>query len=198
MKTEMELEVFGDPEFIERLNHGRTTLLWSGILMVVLGIIAVAVPTISSMVVELIVGWLLLLAGIVLFFASFAIRGTNPFLSAILSSVLMAAAGLYLVVFPESGLLVLTVIAATAIIAAGIAQLILTLKVRPQPGWVWLLISAVLSLLVGGLILAGLPESSRYVLGLFLGIDFISTGAAFVMIARAAATVRPTDISVGP
>jgi uncharacterized membrane protein HdeD (DUF308 family) len=51
---------------------------------------------------------------------------------------------------------------------------------KRETPWIWVLLSGAITLLLGLLILAHWPVSSLYILGLFLGIDLIMAGAAWI------------------
>ena len=90
-----------------------------------------------------------------------------------------------MLVFPLQGLVALTYLVAVVFVLTGAAQMAFAIWVRPTQGWAWGLMSATISILLGGYILGALPEASAVILGLLVGVDFISTGVALVLIARA-------------
>ena len=173
-----------DPATI--LTKFRKGLLWCGIIMIALGIVAVLMPLLSSLVIEMFIGGLLTISGGVAVIGSFSLRGTGLFLWELVAGLITLAAGLLMLVFPLHGLIALTVLVAVILVLTGAAQMAFALWVRPAQGWAWGLISAVISLLLGIVILVALPEASAVILGLLVGIDFISTGTALVLLARSA------------
>ncbi len=66
----------------------------------------------------------------------------------------------------------------------GAVQLGLALDVRPKQGWIWVLISGLISLGAALLIAAGLPGTSLFALGILVGINFLGTGLASIMLSR--------------
>src|SRR5579871_6444267 len=82
--------------FEKRLESAHAWLFWGGVAMVVLGVAAVVFPLVSTVVVELLVGWVLLLSGAVMLWGSFSIHGTGPFFAALLTSLLSVAAGVFM------------------------------------------------------------------------------------------------------
>jgi len=162
----------------------RKGFFWVGGLMIVLGMAALFVPLFSSLFVEILIGWLLTVSGCVTVFGAFSIRGTGPFLWQLPTGLLTLAAGLLLLFFPLEGLVALTVLLAVVLLVTGAAQTMFALWMRPFPGWGWALGSAVISLALGGAILVVLPEASTAILGVFLGIDLVSTGTAMIVLGR--------------
>jgi uncharacterized membrane protein HdeD (DUF308 family) len=75
---------------------------------------------------------------------------------------------------------VLTLILGGALVASGLVRIFLAFSMKRESPWVWLLISSIVTMLLGLLILAHWPFSSVYVLGLFLGLDLVMAGAAWI------------------
>ena len=59
------------------------------------------------------------------------------------------------------------------------------MRVRPHEGWGWLLISGLIAIAVGVMIAAQLPSSADWAIGLLTGINLLSTGVSFVVLALA-------------
>jgi uncharacterized membrane protein HdeD (DUF308 family) len=58
-------------------------------------------------------------------------------------------------------------------------RIILAFSMKREQPWIWVLLSSIVTLLLGLLILAHWPVSSVYVLGIFLGIDLVMAGAGW-------------------
>lgn len=182
----METGSLADMEPARILTKFRRGLLWGGIVMIALGVAAVLMPMVSSLVVEVLVGWLLAISGGVAVVGAFSLRGTELFLWEVISGLITLAAGVLMLVYPLQGLIALTVLVALVLLLTGFAQLAFAVWVRPAAGWAWGLASAGISLVLGLYIFVALPEASAVILGLLVGVDFISTGTALVLIARSA------------
>ena len=162
-----------------------------GIVLLILGIAAIAFPQISSLAVELWVGWTLLIAGIAFVIHAFTAKDWGGgFWLQLLLGVLYVLAGASLVVFPVSGMVTLTVLLAALFLAEGVLQVIMSLRVRGHGGWIWLLISGLIAIAAGALIALKLPSSAAWALGLLAGINLISTGWGFVFMALAGRRVQ--------
>ncbi len=183
-ESNYDISVTGDAQTIRALRAGRQALQNSGIVMIVIGVLAIVFPMASTYTVQLIVGLLFLFAGVLMLLACLAIHGTAPFFGALLWSLLMIAAGAFLVFNPAGGAVVLTLLIAGLFMVHGAVELFLALTIRPHQGWGWMMASAIVGIVVGLLIAAGLPGSSRVVLGLLVGLNFLATGIAFVFLAR--------------
>jgi uncharacterized membrane protein HdeD (DUF308 family) len=164
----------------------RKRVLWSGVVMIALGVAALIMPFFISLVVEILIGWLLTISGLVAIIGSFSLRGTRPFIWEVIAGLSALGAGLLMLVFPLQGLVALTVLVAVVMVLTGIAQSAFVLWVRPLASWSWGALSAIISVALGVYILVALPEASTVILGLLVGVDFISTGTALVMLARLA------------
>jgi len=179
-----------DIPFDEKLLHGRlrsakSWLLWVGIIMVGLGIAAIVWPAFSTLVATLYVGWMLLLFGVAALFGSFSIHGTGPFFGALLLALLSIAAGVFLLANPVGGEAALTLVLAFIFMFQGASELVLALDVRPFAGWVAMLISGIITIVLALLIVAEWPGISLVVLGVLVGANFISTGIGYIAISRA-------------
>ena len=178
-----------DTSFPEGFFHGRIKaasrhLFWVGLAMVVLGIAAIIFPMASTLVATLMVGWMLLFFGIIALFGSFSIHGTGPFFGALLVALLAIASGVFLVANPVAGAAALTLIVALLFSLQGASEISFALDLRPFTGWVGLLISGIISVGVAVLIVAGWPGVSLVLLGILFGVNFLSTGIAYIFVSR--------------
>lgn len=179
-----QVHVSGDAHTIRALKNGRKALQRSGIVMIVIGALAIIFPMASTYTVQFIIGATFLVAGVLMLAGSFAIHGTGPFFGALLWSLLMVAVGAFLVFNPAGGAAALTLLIAGLFMVHGAFELFLALSIRPQEGWGWMLASAIVGIVVGLLIAGGLPGTSRVLIGLLVGINFLATGVAFVFLAQ--------------
>lgn len=177
----------GPAAFVTKMRKG---ILWGGVVMILLGIAAIAAPLLSSLVVELMVGWLLTVSGALALIGAFSLRGTGVFAWNIGAALVTLIGGLLMLSYPLEGLVALTVLVAVILLITGLVQAIFALWIRPALGWAWAGFSALISIALGIYIFVALPEASAVVLGLMVGIDFVSTGTAMVLIARSAAVVQ--------
>ena len=78
--------------------------------------------------------------------------------------------------------MVLTLLLGAALVASGIMRIILGFSMTGGTPWIWVVLSGIVTLLVGLIILSHWPVSSLFVLGLFLGIDLVFAGASWIAI----------------
>jgi uncharacterized membrane protein HdeD (DUF308 family) len=171
---------------MEALSRNWGWLLALGILMIILGAIAIAAPVVATIAVQFMLGWLLVISGIAEGIHAFMAQGWRGFLLELLSAVLYLAVGILLLVNPLEGALALTIVLAVFLIVEGIFKIITALRVRDHDGWGWLLASGIVSVILGVLIWAEWPASGLWVIGLLVGIQLLFTGWALVMVALAA------------
>lgn len=151
----------------------------TGLLMILVGVLAIIMPVGSSFAVNFLIGATLTFGGALAVLLALLLRGTRSFVWPMLGALLPLCLGLYLLFFPTLGLATLTAFIAVVLLITGVSQSILALAMR---GFGWFLFSGLISIALGVLILAVLPQASTVLLGTLLGIDLISTGLALVLI----------------
>lgn len=175
--------LIADPLTMTALKKGRRSFLRTGIVMAALGALAILFPVASTLAVQFYIGFVLLLAGAVLLAGAFLIQGTGAFFGAALVSLLTLASGAFLLFNPAGGALALTIVIAALFMVHGAFEASLAFAMRPARGWGWLLASALVAISLGVLVAAGLPALSSVLLGVLVGLNFLSTGIAFIIIA---------------
>ena len=169
---------------MERLAAQKSQIFWSGASMTVVGLLALLFPAFTTFTIEVVVGWLLVFAGAATIYGAFSVGGTGPFFSLLLLGLLKLALGVYLLMHPDDGMMALTLMLAILFMLDGAIQLGFALDLRPTDGWIWVLVSALVSIAAGLLIAAGLPATSIFAIGMLVGINFLSTGLANIMLSR--------------
>jgi len=175
------------------LHEHWVLFLIEGIILVVLGLIAIIVPPIATLAVELLFGWLFLLSGIVGLITTFWMRDAPGFWWSLLSGVLGIAAGIVLLVWPLSGVLSLTLVLIVFFTIEGIASIMYALEHKRELSgrWGFMLASGIIDLIIAAIILFGLPGSAAWALGLLVGINLAFGGAALIAMALHARELRP-------
>ncbi len=153
-----------------------------GVVLVLLGLIAVALPLFAGLATAILLGWLLLAAGIVGLLATLRTRGAPGFGWSLLSAVAALVAGLVLLWNPLAGLITLTYVLTAYFVADGVFNIVLALQHRRELSgrWEWLLLNGLFDLVLAAFIIAGLPGSFVWVLGLLVGIDLLFGGVSLV------------------
>jgi uncharacterized membrane protein HdeD (DUF308 family) len=168
-----------------RLGAHWKFFMGEGVILVVLGIAAIILPQIASITLAILVGWLLLMAGIVGLVSTFGARHAPGFLLSLLSALAGIVAGIVLLFWPLSGVLTLTLVLSAFLIVEGVVSIFYALEHRRELSgrWGMLLFSGVVDLLLAALIIGGLPGSAAWAIGILLGINLTLGGAALIAMA---------------
>ena len=160
-------------------------LLIEGIILAVLGAAAIIIPPIATLAVEIILGWLFLLSGLVGLFMTFMMRHAPGFWWSLFSAVLALAAGVVLIGWPLSGAVSLTLLLIVFFVMEGVATIMYALDhKRELPGrWGFMLASGVVDLVLAAIIYAGLPGTAAWAIGLMVGINMLFGGFALITLA---------------
>jgi uncharacterized membrane protein HdeD (DUF308 family) len=169
----------------QAVREHATFFLVEGIVLIVLGILAIALPLFATLAVTIIFGWIFLASGIMGLIMTFGARGAPGFWWSLISALLATAAGLVLLVSPVSGAVSLTLLLIAFFVLEGILSIMYALEHRQQLSgrWEWMLISGIVDLALAVMIFIGLPGSAAWALGLLVGINMIFGGTALVMMA---------------
>ena len=146
--------------------------LFQGVVMLVLGVLAVAEPVLATVAVDIYVGWLFLISGIVGLIAMSSARDVPAFLWTLLTAVLSLAVGVMLIWKPAQGAVSLTIVLTAFFIAEGIFQIVASFTYRDvvPSSWGWLLASGIADLVLAAIILSGWPGTVDWTLGLLAGV----------------------------
>jgi uncharacterized membrane protein HdeD (DUF308 family) len=170
---------------LEEFRRNATWFLVLGVILVILGFIAVGRSVSVTLASMYFFGWLLVIGGVVEAVQVFWQRQWGGFFFHLLSGVLYVVVGFMVLNNPEAGAVALTLLIALFFLIAGAFRIIVALTMR-FPEWHWLLLNGAISLLLGLLIWKQWPSSALWVIGLFIGIELIFTGGAWVMLSLAA------------
>ena len=162
-----------------------------GVVLLILGLAAIILPQVASVAVEILIGWLLLMSGIVGLWGSFATRHAPGFGWSLLSAAAGIVAGIILLVWPLSGVVTLTLVLSAFLCVEGVVSIFYALDHRRELSgrWGMLLLSGVVDLVLAGLILAGLPASAGWAIGVLVGINLVMGGVALIAMASHARTL---------
>jgi uncharacterized membrane protein HdeD (DUF308 family) len=161
--------------------------LFQGVVLIILGVLAVAVPPVATLAVDIYIGWLFLISGIVGLVAMFSAKNIPAFLWSLITAALSAAVGVLLIWKPVAGALSLTLVLAGFFVVEGIFQCVTSIAYRDvmRRSWGWMLVSGIADLALAAIIILGWPVTAAWALGLLVGINLITSGWAIVMAAIA-------------
>ena len=158
-------------------RHSLWYLIQGGV-MVLAGVLALVYPIASSFAAVLLLGWLLIISGVVQGISLFDVRKVPHFWLQLVSVVLSVIVGVLLIRHRGEGMLALTLLLLVYFMVEGISKVIFALTIRPFPNWGWVLASGVVGILVALYLWANLPVTAIWLLGVLLGIQLICEGAA--------------------
>ena len=167
--------------------------LVEGIFLLILGILAIVVPPIATVAVEVIVGWLLLLSGVVGLAASIRMRHAPGFVWSVVSAIVGVVAGVLLLRWPLSGTLSLTLILTAFLVIEGVTSILFALEHKRELSgrWAMMLMSGIVDLALAGIIFAGLPGAAAWAIGLLIGVNLVFGGSALIAMALHARNSAP-------
>lgn len=179
------------------LREHWVLFLIEGIILLVLGILAIIVPPIAGLAFTIFFGWLFLISGVAGLVTTFWMRGAPGFWWSLLSALLGIAVGVMLIGWPVTGLLSLTLVLITFFIIEGVASIMFALEHKRELSgrWGWMLASGIVDLVLAGLLLAGFPGTAAWALGLLIGINMIFGGSALIAMALHARSVDPRTVA---
>ncbi len=173
-------------------EHWRL-FLFEGIVLLLLGFAAIAIPPLATFAVEILIGWLLLASGIIGMITTLRMRKAPGFWWSLLSAVVGVIAGVVLLAWPVSGVVSLTLVLTVFLFLEGFASIMMALEHRHgfAARWAMLLLSGIVDIILAGIILAGLPGTAAWAIGLLVGINLVFGGTALISMALHARSAKP-------
>ena len=167
--------------------------LFEGILLSVIGLAAMIVPPLASLAVTIFLGWMFLVSGVAGLVVTYWARNMPGFWWSLISAALAVLAGGVLLARPMQGVLTLTIVIGAYFLAEGVATIMYALEHRRELSgrWSWLLVAGVMDIIIAFFIIAGLPGSAGWAIGLLVGINLLFGGATLIGMALAARNAAP-------
>jgi uncharacterized membrane protein HdeD (DUF308 family) len=165
----------------EMIHHWGWFLAF-GIILVALGIAAIARATTATVASMVVFGWLLIFAGVFEFVAAFMVGNWAGFFLHLLVAILFFIVGILMLTRPVMSAEVWTLVMSLFFLVGGLYLLISSLYYH-LPGWGWQAFAGVITTVLGFLVAAGWPVSGLWVIGLFIGIELVCHGWAWIMLA---------------
>ena len=172
------------PEVLDRgLQPLRIKWGWIvalGVVFLIAGLIALSSVVVATAVSVTVVGVMMLVSGIAEIISAFSVRSWGKFFLWVLLGALYVIAGLLTFQNPILAAGILTLMLGVALIVSGFVRIFLAMQMKEGTPWGWVALSGIVTVLVGGMILAQWPVSSLLVLGVILGIDLIFAGIGWI------------------
>ena len=172
-----------ETEFMQEIkkNAGLTIVL--GVIVALMGLVAMGSPFIAGLSITIAVGILLIVGGVSEVF--FAIKARSGFVS-ILIGILAIIAGIYMFSSPGTALATLTMFLAIYLIFSGVFESIMAFQLKPASGWGWALFSGIMSAILGVMIWSQFPLSGAWAIGILVGVKLLFSGWSLIMFGVAA------------
>lgn len=181
------------------INKDVNASLISGVILSILGVIAIAAPNSTTLFAETWIAVILIFAGFTKLVYATQTRHQGGFIWKLLLSGLYIATGIMLFVYPFTGILTLTLLLGSFLLAEGTFELILAFKLRPQDNWTWILGDGIITLVLGAMIWFQWPFNAPWLLGTLVGVSVIFTGVSRVMLSlNARSSLNPTNEAANP
>lgn len=185
---------------VSQEKQSTASLTVMGVLMAVFGLLAIGSPAVAGEMVVQVIGAVVLIVGILQVVAGFRTEGFKQKMPHLMLGVLLFFCGLCLLSEPLLGMAYITLLMAIFFLVEGVMKILAAFSYRPASGWLYMLASGVLAMVLGVLIGNGWPASTGWVIGLFVGVDLMITGISMVALASAVrrSGKMPTRAPHGP
>lgn len=170
------------------LRHKWGWLLAIGISMVILGAIALFITPAATLGTILVLGWLLVISGVVETIQAFRVRRWSGIFLHLIGGVLGVLVGLLIVTHPLAGALAMTLLFASFFTVIGLFRLVAAIRLK-FPHWGWAAFDGAVTLLLGLLLWMEWPVSGLWFIGFAVGISLLLRGWSYIMFAIAVRSV---------
>lgn len=160
------------------------SILW-GVLLIILGMVAVGSPFLAAVAVNAVIAWLIVFAGVVHLIVAFHAHRAGSLIWKLLVGLAYLFFGGYLIVHPVAGVASLTLVLASLFLIEGILNIVLYTRMRSLGGSSWVLLDGIITLLLGLMIYTQWPSSSAWAIGTLVGASMVVSGITRVMMSLA-------------
>jgi uncharacterized membrane protein HdeD (DUF308 family) len=167
----------------DTIRKRSLVFLIQGGVMILAGVVALIFPAFMSTGLLSLLGWLLILSGIVQVVSLIGATQVPYFWLQLISVVLEVMVGYLLVSNPAAGLVAVTFLMLVLFLVDGFARIVFALMIRPMGDWLWVLASGLVAVGCAMVLFANLPEAASWLLGFLLGIHLICAGGALGFLA---------------
>jgi uncharacterized membrane protein HdeD (DUF308 family) len=167
---------------VEPLRAKCGWIVTLGVIYVLAGLIALSSVALATVASVFVVGIMMVIAGVAEVINAFQLKSWGKFLLWIALGLLYIVAGFVTFENPLLAAALLTLMLGAALVASGVMRIVLAFSMKEGMPWMWVALSGVITILLGGVILAHWPVSSLYILGIFLGIDLVFAGVGWIFV----------------
>jgi uncharacterized membrane protein HdeD (DUF308 family) len=178
------LPVSAAPPYDERENLRSCWgfVLFLGLVSVIVGLVAIGSPHIATSKSVMIFGIVLLIAGVTELVHTIMVRNGRGVALHLLSAALYLFVGFFMLEDPQRVAVVLTLLFAASFLVGGLLRVISSALLY-FPAWQWVMLNGIIDILLGIFVLSEWPESSLWVIGMFVGIDLLFHGWSWIVLA---------------
>lgn len=159
-------------------------MFW-GVVMLICGILAIALPWASGIGVVIVVGWVLLFSAVSQLILAFHTRSVGGVLWELLLALIYGAAGVFMLMNPLAGLVTLTLVLGVFLLVEAVIETAFYFQVRRRVNAGWILFDAIVTLFLAILIWLHWPSSALWFVGTLIGISLIFSGISRLSLASA-------------
>lgn len=174
---------------VENIRRNWGWFLGFGIILIILGLLAIGSAAIVTDIYVMLLGIFLLIGGILQFIYAFWVRQWNGFFLSLLAGILYAVVGFLFVSHTTASAVSLTLLLAAFYIIGGLFRIIGSAMMRFDQ-WGWALFSGIVKFVLGLLIMLGWPQTGLWVFGLFIGIDLLFYGWFWVVLSLTVRNIK--------
>ena len=131
-------------------------------------------------------GILIIIGGVAQLIEALKCRGWKGVAYHVLIAALYVVGGVFVIQDPFAAKMLLTWILGVVLVFVGIVRGAMAIQMRATGGWFVPMLGAIISILLGGMILAQWPLSGLFVIGSFIAVELITNGWSYIFIALAA------------
>jgi uncharacterized membrane protein HdeD (DUF308 family) len=159
------------------------------VVFIVLGMMAMAEPMVAGLAVAVLVGWILIVAGVTHVGGATGAGGAGRVIWQVVLGTIYAIGGVYFVTHPLLGLGTLTLLLSGILMVESILRIVAYVQARGEGGSSWLLVNGLVTILLGGMIWRHWPSSSVWAIGTLLGANLLMAGVSRLLLGTAARTL---------
>jgi uncharacterized membrane protein HdeD (DUF308 family) len=177
--TDMLSELTGD------VKSASTWSIVLSVLMIIAGLLAISLPGVAGVAVTMVVGWLLIISGVLHLGLAFSGGQPRAVVGEVLLAVLYGFVGYYVLSRPGVGLAALTAVITVYLFLEGILEFWLSYMLRPLPGAGWLLFDGIVTLALAIFVVSTWSSSESWLLGALVGVSMIFSGVTRLVLSVA-------------
>lgn len=181
VRKSQEAVMNSDSTMQQQLRQSTGWGMAIGIMLIILGIVAIALPFAATIAGSILFGWLFIIAGIAQLIYTFQSRRERYFIWKLLLALLYILAGVFVLSSPIITALTLTLILGISIFVHSVIEVVSAFQMRPDRGWGWILFSGIVGIILAIFIWSEWPSSAIWFLGVWFGVNLLSDGIGLLM-----------------